>query len=114
MLTAAEMPMICEEVSGKCVNLCHIITNPDNQVTQKLSIEGSPLAIVSVSPGEVALVVADYLSKSAALEVIFIDRYLGTVLVVGETGALETACTGLLKLLHGEMSFEEAEELTRS
>lgn len=109
----ADVQMISEEVSGKCINLCHIIKNPDDKVTEKLSIEVSPLAIVSISPGETAIIVADYLSKSAALEVIFIDRYLGTVLVVGEIGALETACTGVLKMLHGELAFEEA-ELTRS
>ncbi|MEN6462337.1 MAG: propanediol utilization protein [Syntrophomonas sp.] len=109
----ANVQMISEEVSGKCINLCHIIKNPDDKVTEKLSIEVSPLAIVSISPGETAIIVADYLSKSAALEVIFIDRYLGTVLVVGEIGALETACTGVLKMLRGKLAFEEA-ELTRS
>jgi len=105
----ADMQMISEEVAGKCINLCHIISNPDVQVTKKLSVDVSPLAIISVSPGEAALIVADYLSKNGVLEVIFIDRYLGTVLVAGKISALETACTGVLKLLHGKLAFEKAE-----
>ena len=109
----ADMQIISEEVSGKCINLCHIISNPDVQVTRKLSVDVSPLAIVSVSPGEVALIAADYLSKNADLEVIFIDRYLGTVLVAGKISALETACAGVVKLLQGKLAFEEA-EITRS
>jgi len=113
MLKVTDKQIISEEVSGKCINLCHIINNPDVRVTKKLSIEVSPLAIVSVSPGEITVAVADYLSKSADLDVIFIDRYLGTVLVTGNIGALETACTGLLKWLNTKMSFEGA-ELTRS
>jgi len=109
----ADMKMISEEVSGKHINLCYIIDNPDDRVTQKLAIDVSPLAIISVSPGETAIVIADYLSKSAVLEIIFIDRYLGTVLVIGETGALEAACSSILKMLHGELAFEEA-KITRS
>ncbi len=105
--------IVSEEVPGKCVNLCHIIQNPDGRVTQKLAIDVSPLALISVSPGETAIVAADYLSKSAAVKIIFIDRYLGTVLVVGKTSALETACNGLLKFLQGKLAFEKA-EITRS
>ncbi len=108
-----DMPMISEEVSGKCINLCHIIQNPDERVTQRLAIDFSPLAIISVSPGEAAIVVADYLSKSAALELIFIDRYLGTVLAVGNIDTLETACDGILQMLHRKLAFEVA-EITRS
>ena len=105
--------MICEEVSGKCINLCHIISNPDARVAQKLAIDVSPLAILSVSPGEAAIVAADYFSKSADLEVIFIDRYLGTVLVTGQISALEAACTKVVRLLGQNLAFEEA-VLTRS
>lgn len=104
----ADMQMISEEVPGKCINLCHIIKNPDDRVTKMLAIDVSPLAIVSVSPGEAAIIIADYLSKSTDLEIVFIDRYLGTVLARGEISSLETACTGVLKMLHGELAFEEA------
>lgn len=105
----AKEQMICEEVAGKSINICHIISNPDRRVTQKLAIDVTPLAIISVSPGETAIVVADYLSKAAKVEVIFIDRYLGTVLVVGETSALETACKGILQVLGEELAFGEAQ-----
>lgn len=105
----AKEQMISEEVAGKSINICHIISNPDQRVTQKLAIDVSPLAIISVSPGETAIVVADYLSKVAEVEVIFIDRYLGTVLVIGETSALETACKGILHLLGEKMAFGETQ-----
>lgn len=103
----ADVQIISEEVSGKNINLCHIISNPDMRVTEKLAIDVTPLAIVSVSPGEAAIVAADFLSKYADLEVVFIDRYLGTVLVTGLVSALETACTGVINFLHGELAFQE-------
>lgn len=113
MLKVVDRHIISEEVSGKCINICHIISNPDVRVTQQLSLEVSPFAIVSVSPGEAAIAVADYLSKSGSLDVMFIDRYLGTVLVTGSIGTLETTCKSLLRWLHEKMAFARA-ELTQS
>jgi ethanolamine utilization protein EutS len=108
-----DIQMISEEVTGKCINLCHILSNPDARVVQKLAIDISPLAIVSVSPGEAAVVVADYFSKSAHVEVVFIDRFLGTVLATGQISALESACTRVADLLEKELAFEKA-VITRS
>jgi len=95
-----------EEVSGKNVNLCHIIANPDRQVLACLAIEHCAIGIVSVSPGEAAFAAANFLSKAASLEVVFIDRYLGTVLVTGRIAAIETACRDLMDMLVSRLEFE--------
>lgn len=97
---------ISEIVEGKSVNLCHIIANPSLQISQKLAIDPSSIGIVSFTPGEIAIIAADILAKSADLNVLYIDRYLGTVLIGGEIEALKESFSTIMNILKNQIGLE--------
>lgn len=91
--------MVMEEVPGQEIALCHIISSPHSALVSMLGLEYAPVALLSVTPSEAVYIAADLVTKAAHVKLVFVDRYLGTILVTGTTSALETALVHTMAFL---------------
>ncbi|TEB05419.1 Propanediol utilization protein PduU [Pelotomaculum schinkii] len=98
--------IISEDVPGREVSLCHLIANPDIKLTEMLGLQKTAFAILSVTPSEVAYIAADRITKMAPVELVFADRYLGTLMVAGQVSALETVLEETVSFLHITLGIE--------
>ena len=74
--------VIQESVPGKQVTLAHIIASPVADIYDRLGIEESgAIGILTLTPGETAIIAADIATKAADVEIGFLDRFTGAVLI---------------------------------
>ena len=73
--------MIQEYVPGKQVTLAHLIANPGKDLYKKLGLSetASAIGILTITPSEASIIACDIATKSGAVEIGFIDRFLGGV-----------------------------------
>ena len=76
--------IVQELVPGKQISLAHIIANPDKILYTKLGLDPSldysraAIGIMTVSPAETAIIMADIAMKSSGIELGFVDRFSGS------------------------------------
>ncbi len=98
-----------EYVPGKQITLAHVITKPRKSIYKKLGLPGEnadSIGILTITPSEAAIIAADICTKAAGVELGFIDRFSGSVVVVGEVGDTEAAVTAVLNLFSNKMGFD--------
>ncbi len=89
--------IIQELVPGKQITLAHIIANPDEILYRKLGLDpavehsASAIGILTLSPSETAIIAGDIALKSSGVELGFVDRFSGTVIVTGTVSQVEAA-----------------------
>lgn len=105
------MRIIQEIVPGKQITLAHIIANPDKALYEKLGLDlkgdykKSAIGIVTMSPAESAIIAADISLKSAGIEIAFIDRVSGTLVITGTISDVDVALKSLIYYCKEELSF---------
>jgi len=111
--------IIQEFVPGKQVTLAHVIANPVGNLSVKLGLPAGDkgyagaIGIMTITPSEAAIIAADIATKSAMVEIGFIDRFSGALLITGDVQAVESALAGVLNLLSDQMGFAPT-PITRS
>jgi ethanolamine utilization protein EutS len=111
--------IIQEFVPGKQVTLAHVIANPVTNLSHKLGLvpEDTPganaIGILTITPSEGAIIAADVATKTAMVEIGFIDRFSGAVVITGDVQAVHEALRGVLELLSNKMRFAPT-EITQS
>ncbi|MPW25519.1 BMC domain-containing protein [Alkalibaculum sp. M08DMB] len=90
---------IQEYVPGKQVTLAHIIVNPDKDIYVKLGLEGNhdSIGILTITPSEGAIIAADVAVKSADVSIGYIDRFSGSLVIVGDVSAVESSMNEVLQ-----------------
>jgi len=103
----AKQRIIQEFVPGKQVTLAHVIANPVGNLSVKLGLPatGAAIGIMTITPSEAAIIAADIATKSAMVEIAFVDRFSGALLITGDVQAVQSALAGVLDLLSGQMGF---------
>jgi len=96
--------IIQEYVPGRQVTIAHIIANPDKPLCQRVGLnEAEAIGIMTITPGESAIIAGDLALKAADVEIGFLDRFSGTLVISGRlsavTRALEAANNGLHEVL---------------
>ena len=74
--------IIQESVPGKQVTLAHVLANPKRDLYSKLGLDSegrSAVGILTITPGEAAIIAGDMASKAANVHIEFIDRFSGAV-----------------------------------
>ena len=105
------MRLIQETVPGKQITLAHIIANPDPVLYQKLGLDPavdygrSAIGIVTMSPAETAIIAGDIAMKTAQVELGFVDRFSGTLIVTGSISAVESALKALVGYARETLGF---------
>ncbi|WP_126427842.1 ethanolamine utilization microcompartment protein EutS [Brevibacillus marinus] len=106
--------VIQEYVPGKQVTLAHVIANPDPVLYSKLGIrEAGAIGILTLTPTETSIIAADIATKAADVELGFLDRFTGSLVLVGEVAAVEMAMEAVNGFLSQKLRFTPA-LLTRS
>ena len=93
-----------EYVPGKQVTLAHLIANPGKDLFKKLGLQDSVSAngILTITPSEASIIACDIATKSGAVEIGFLDRFTGAVVLTGDVSAVEYALKQVTRTL-GEM-----------
>ncbi len=96
--------IIQEYVPGKQVTIAHVIANPDRALCKRVGLEDAEaVGIMTLTPGESAIIAGDLALKAADVKIGFLDRFSGTLVLVGDLSsvevALEAANQGLATML---------------
>ncbi len=108
--------VIQEYVPGKQITLAHLIANPDKALYRKIgvpSIENGAIGILTITPGEAAIIAADVAVKAASVDIVFSDRFSGSVVVTGSVASVEAALKDVMEVLKNVLAFDVA-EITRT
>ena len=96
--------IIQEFVPGKQVTLAHLIAHPGEELAKKIGVPGAEaIGIMTLTPGETAMIAGDLATKAASVQIGFLDRFSGALVVYGSAGSVEEALqqtiTGLRSIL---------------
>ena len=100
--------IVQEFVPGKQVTMAHIIANPNQDLYKKLGVIGNhfgALGILTITPSEAAIIGADTATKAADVEIIFVDRFNGSLVIGGDVASVEAAVKDVLSVLENLLQF---------
>ena len=103
--------IIQEFVPGKQITLAHLIANPVGNLSKKLGLaaENTPganaIGILTITPSEASIIACDIATKSGAVEIGFLDRFTGAVVLTGDVSAVEYALKQVTRTLGEMMQF---------
>lgn len=102
-------------VPGKEVCLAHVICSSQTSIYQNLGLHigvhegedhtGESIGLVRVTPWEAVVVAADVAMKSADVEIGFMDRFCGSLIITGGLSQVQTAVEEVVKFFHEELGF---------
>lgn len=70
--------IIQEFVPGKQVTLAHLIAHPGAELAKKIGVpESGAIGIMTLTPGETAMIAGDLAMKAADVHIGFLDRFSG-------------------------------------
>ena len=93
--------IIQEYVPGKQITLAHMVTRPKASVYKKLGLPDDyhdAIGILTITPSEATIIAADICTKAASIKLGFVDRFSGSVIIVGSTSMWSLHLTVLLLL----------------
>ena len=108
--------MIQEYVPGRQLTLAHIIASPQKELAKKIGLDGSKvnaIGILTITPGEAAIIAADIATKNAAVEIGFVDRFTGSVVISGDVSSIESAVSEVVGYFQNTLR-SSITEITRS
>ena len=99
--------IIQETVPGKQVTLAHVIASPMADIYERLGIEEAGASgILNLTQYETAIIAADIATKTADVEIGFLDRFTGSVVLSGDVQSVETALQAVLDTLQSMLAFD--------
>lgn len=108
--------IIQEYVPGKQVTLAHLIANPQEDLYKKLGVIGDKrgaIGILTITPSEAAIIGADVATKAADVEIVFVDRFSGSLIICGDVASVEAALKEVIAVLGNLLHFSMT-EITRT
>lgn len=98
--------IVQESVPGKQVTLAHVIASPGPDVNDRIGVPaGDSIGILTLSPYETAIIAADVASKAASVSIGFLDRFTGSVVILGDVQSVETAMQEVVRFLRDALDF---------
>ena len=108
--------IIQELVPGKQITLAHVIANPDPSIYSKLHSDinkNSAIGVLTITPPETAIIIADISIKSADVEIISINIASGSLILSGTVANIEAAIIKVLDYVQNKLGFYVC-ELTKT
>ena len=106
-------------VPGKALDFAHVITPSDPAVYQNLALNigvhegedhtGESIGIMRVTPWEAIVVATDVAVKAADVQVGFMDRFSGALIILGGLSQVMTAVEEVVKFFRDELHFDVCE-----
>lgn len=103
--------IVQELVPGKQITLAHIIASPDPILYEKLGLDPSvdyaraAIGIMTVSPAETAIIMADVALKAAAIDLGFVDRFSGSLIISGTVSEVEASEQAILEYVKNTLNY---------
>lgn len=114
-LKGKKLRMTRLRVPGKEVCLAHIISSSQTCVYQNLGLHigvhegedhtGESIGLIRFTPWEAVVVAADVAMKSADVQIGFMDRFCGSLIITGGLSEVETAVQEVVKFFREVLSF---------
>jgi ethanolamine utilization protein EutS len=108
---------IQEYVPGKQVTLAHVIANPKHDVYVKLGLEddrNDAIGILTITPSEASIISADVGTKAAAVQIGFLDRFSGSLVITGAISDVNSAVRAIIEFLKNTLGFDVPNHITHS
>lgn len=103
--------IVQELVPGKQITLAHIIASPGPVLYEKLGLDPSvdyaraAIGILTVSPAETAIIMADVAVKAAAIDLGFVDRFSGSLIITGTVSEVEASEQAILDYVENKLGY---------
>lgn len=103
--------IVQELVPGKQITLAHIIASPGPVLYEKLGLDPSidharaAIGILTVSPAETAIIMADVAMKAAAVDLGFVDRFSGSLIISGTVSEVEASELAILDYVKNVLGY---------
>lgn len=110
--------IVQELVPGKEITLIHIIANPEGSLYEKVGLsagenEKTAIGILTVTPAETAIILADIGMKASGIEIGFLDRVSGSLVITGNISQIEASMGAISEYARGKLGFSVC-EMTRT
>lgn len=112
----AKQRVIQEYVPGKQITLAHLIASPQKDIYMRLGLDAEcadAIGILTITPSEGVIIAADIATKAAAVQIGFLDRFGGSLLLTGDVASVDAALTEVLDYF-GRVLRYDLVEMTRS
>ncbi len=103
--------IIQESVPGKQITLAHVIAGPDKVIYRKLGLDPSldysksAIGIITMTPAETAIIAGDIAIKTANVDLGFVDRFSGTLIITGGLSEVESAVIQIMEYTSTVLGF---------
>lgn len=105
---------IQEFVPGKQLTLSHLIANPNEDMFQMLGIDrAGALGIMTCTPSETVIIAGDIATKAANVRLGFLDRFTGSLVIVGDVSEVEMALIEINRFLKENLGYTPS-KITKS
>lgn len=102
--------IIQEFVPGKQVTLAHSIANPTAELCKKIGVPGAEaIGIMTLTPGETAMIAGDIATKAANVEIGFLDRFSGALVICGSVASVDEALEQVITTLRRQLGYSVCE-----
>jgi ethanolamine utilization protein EutS len=103
--------IIQEYVPGKQITVAHIIAKADSELYPKMGIVQSgneAVGILTITPSEASIIAVDIATKAAEIEIGFVDRFSGAVVIIGDVSSVKIALENILETMESLLDFTVA------
>lgn len=118
-LKGRKLRMTRVRVPGKSIDFAHVFTPSDSVVYKNLALDigvhegedhtGQSIGIVRMTPWEAVVVATDVAVKAADIEVGFMDRFGGALIILGGLSQVLTAIDEVVRFFRDELNFDVCE-----
>ena len=118
-LKGKKIRMTRVRVPGKSIDFAHVFTPSDPSVYQNLALHigvhegedhtGESIGIIRITPWEAIVVATDVAVKAADVEVGFMDRFSGALIILGGLSQVLTAIEEVVRFFRDELNFNVCE-----
>lgn len=115
-LKGKKLRMTRLRIPGKEVCLAHVISASRPEVYQNLGLHigvhegedhaGESIGLIRFTPWEAVVVAADVAMKSADVQLGFMDRFCGSLIITGGLSEVETAVEEVVRFFKEELGFQ--------
>lgn len=118
-LKGKDLRLVRVRMPGKEISLAQLIGIPNREIYENLGLHigthlgedhtGETLGLLHISPWEATVVAADVALKRGDVEVGFLDRFSGTVILLGSHSHVKSALQGVIDFFRRELNFAVCE-----
>ena len=116
MLEETKQRMIQEYVPGKQLTLAHLIASPQKSIYKNLGLDDEgkdAIGILTITPGEAVIIAADVATKAADVEIGFLDRFGGSLVITGDIASVESSVRNVIDVCQNVLHFATV-DITRT